>query len=317
MSFGFGVSASHSTTNGTFDTRTTPIVPDWASSLTQNVAGRVGDLTRIDPQSLIAPTQPLQQAAANEAAGLTGLPWNADLAASLTKGAADTSWLSPTLNATTPFASGGKAYDWIGKYQDPYEQQVVDATASDLDANAGKVRAQQALDLAGAGAFGGSGAALTQSMTEGELARARATTLGNLRAQGFQTALTAAGGDADRATQARIANAQISLQDQQQKAALQFQAQQQQLQSANQLAGISNDYEADRRADIATQAQMGDTLRGIDQQKLSAPFTSTQQIVAMLSGLPIGLFTGQEQQGTQTSTTDGLKGGLTFPNLSI
>jgi hypothetical protein len=167
------------------------------------------------------------------------------------------------------------------------------------------VRARQALDLAGSGAFGGSGAALTQSMTEGELARARAATLDGLRSQGFQTALDAASGDANRATQARIANAQLASQDRQQKAALQFQAQQQQLQAADQLAGISSGYEADRRADIATQAQLGDALRGVAQQQLGAPFTSTQQIVAMLSGLPIGLFTGQDQHGTKSSTTDG------------
>ena len=50
-------------------------------------------------------------------------------------------------------------------------------------------------------------------MTEGQLARARATTLGNLRAQGFNTALGAATGDADRSTQASLANAQTALQN--------------------------------------------------------------------------------------------------------
>lgn len=297
-------STLNSNTSNAFNSATTPTVPDWASSLTQNIAGRVGDVSQLDPQSLVAGANPLQTHAATTAGGLSGLPWNFDTAASLTRGAADTSWLTPYLDANTPFASGGKASQWVDNYMNPYQQQVVDATSADLDASDGRTRAQQALDLAGSGAFGGSGAALTQSMTEGELARARASALGGLRSQGYQTALSAAAGDADRATQARIANAQLALQDRGQKAGLGFQAQQQQLQAGNQLAGLSSAYDANQRANIGVQDQVGQDLRNVDQQQLQAPVTNTQQIVAMLSGLPIQLFTGQTQAGTQTGSTD-------------
>src|SRR5204863_7838261 len=122
---------------------------------------------------LIAPADPLQTRAGESAAGLTGTPWNYDAAADLTRGAANTTWLDPYMSADTPFASGGKAYDYIDRYQNPFLHEVVDTSAADLDARAGQVRAQQSLDLAGSGAFGGSGAALTQSMSEGESARAR------------------------------------------------------------------------------------------------------------------------------------------------
>ena len=202
----------------------------------------------------------------------------------------------------TPFTSGGKASDYVGNYLNPYLHNVVDATSTDLDAHDGRVRAQQALDLAGSGAFGGSGAALTQSMTEGQLARARATTLGGLRSQAYDRALTAAGGDAERATQARMANAQTALQDRAQKVGWDFQSQQQQLAAANQIAGISGAYDADQRANIDSQAALGATLRGIDTEQRQAPFTSSQQIVAMLSGLPINLFTGQQSQSTEKDT---------------
>lgn len=319
--FGFNVGAdvkkSTTSSTGTFNTTTTPIVPDWASSLTQGVAGRVGDLVGQDPASLVAPVHPLQQLAADQASGLGHVNFNYDAAADLTRGAANTSWLQPYMNADTPFASGGKAYNYVNQYLNPYLNQVVDSTGADMDAQAGQVRAQQSLDLAGSGAFGGSGAALTQSMTEGELARARASTLGGLRSHAYDAALGAAAGDADRATQARINNAQLALQDRGQKVGFGFQGQQQQLQAGNQLAQLSSGMEANTRADVATQAGLGGTLRDIDQQQVQAPVTSTQQLVAMLSGLPINLFVGQNQQGTssQNSTTKstGLSASLNLP----
>lgn len=290
MSFGFNLSGktskSKTTTNssGTFNNTTTPVLPTWVTSPVEAATNRVGSLLGQAPGGLVAPTHPLQQQAAGAAAGLSP----------------DTAWLKPFAQANTPFASGGKAYDWVGRYMNPYLDQVVDTSAADLDANAGQVRAQQALDLAGSGAFGGSGAALTQSMTEGELARARGTTLSGLRSQGFNMALQAASGDADRATQARIANAQLALQDRAQKIGLGFEA------------------DANQRANIATQAAVGETQRAIDQQQRQAPVTNTQQIVAMLNGLPLGLFAGQNEQGTKSDSmiqkTKGseIGGGISF-----
>jgi hypothetical protein len=307
MPFGFNLGADikKSTTNatGTFNTTTTPIVPDWASSLTQGVAGRVGGLVGQDPNGLVAPVHALQQRGADQAAGLGNVAFNYDAAADLTRGAANTSWLQPYTSSDTPFASGGKASDYVNRYVNPYLGQVVDSTASDLDADAGRVRAQQSLDLARSGAFGGSGAALTQSLTEGELARARATTLGGLRSHAYDAALGAAGGDADRATQARINNAQLALQDRAQKVGFGFQGQQQQLQAGNQLAQLSNAMEDNTRANVATQTGVGGALRDADQQQRQAPVTSTQQLVAMLSGLPINLFVGQNEQGTRTENS--------------
>ena len=113
-------------------------------------------------------------------------------------------------------------------------------------------------------------------------------------------ALGAAAGDAERATQARISNAQIRLQDQAQKAGFGFQGGQQAL-AAN----------ADQRANIATQAEIGGVMRGIETERRSAPVTSTGQIVAMLSGLPINLFTGQSENETTASTGTSKTKGVT------
>jgi len=271
MSLKIGGSASKTktTSSSNSNSTTTPIVPEWATSLTQGVAGRVGGLLGQDPRSFVAPTHSLQTQAAAGAGALNSQ--------------SSPGWLQQAASADTPFASGGKAYDYVDRYMNPYLRDVVDTTAADLDANESRVRAQQSLDLAGAGAFGGSGAALTQSQTEGELARARASTLSGLRSQGYQTALTAAAGDADRATQARIANAQTQLQDRAQKAGFAFQA------------------DENQRANIAAQAAVGQTLRDQDQQQRRAELENTQQLVAMLQGLPIGLFSGVQKTENETS----------------
>jgi hypothetical protein len=276
MSFKIGGSAtdSQSSSNTTSNSTTTPVVPDWASSLTQNIAGQVGNLTQQNPQSLIAPANPLEQQAAANATNLSGTPWDYDGAEDLT-GAIG--------NSTTPSISSN-----INQFMNPYLKDVVNATSADLDASDANTRAQQALDLAGSGAFGGSGAALAQSATEGQLARARATTIGGLLSQGYSDALTGATSQAQ----------------------LQAQQQQQQLAAANQLANIAGDYNSDQRANIASQQSAGDDLRNITEQQDQAPVTSTQQIVALLSGLPINLFTGQTTNGTQSTKTQGTQVGV-------
>lgn len=289
LKIGGSKSKTKTTSNTNTSSTTTPIVPQWGASLAQDVAGRVGGLVGLDPTGGVAPAHGLQTQAAAGASSLNsqGSP----------------GWLAPHLEGATPFASGGKAYDFMGKYLDPYLKDVVDASAADFDANAGQVRAQQALDLAGSGAFGGSGAALTQSMTEGELARGRATTLSGLRSKAFETALGAAAGDADRATQARIVNAQTALQDRAQKVGFGFQA------------------DENQRANVAAQAGLGASLRDIDQLQRQAPVNSTQQLVAMLSGLPIGLFTGEQKtgsessQGTSKTTGTTVNAGISHPTL--
>jgi hypothetical protein len=265
------IGGSKSTTSGSSSSQTesttTPAVPGWASDLTQNVAGRVGSLLDNDPSSLIAPANDLLNRAAAGAGGLTGSPWNFDAAADLTRGVAQSD--APSIADNVP------------AFMNPYLREVTDATSADLDASDGRVRARQALNLARSGAFGGSGAALTQSATEGELARARASALGALRSQGYSQALGAA------ASQAQI----------------QQQQQAQRLAAAGQLAGYSSQYDANQRANIATQAAVGDDYRGITQAQYQAPTVNTQQIVAMLQGLPIGLFTGTTTDGTQSTQT--------------
>ena len=59
------------------------------------------------------------------------------------------------------------------------------------------------------------------------------------------------------------------------------------------------------RANIAAQAGLGETLRSVQQQQLQAPMAHAQQVVAMLSGLPIQLFTGQQTAEAKSETGSG------------
>src|SRR5687767_11103685 len=114
LSFGFNASANKSKTTrdstGTFNNTTTPLVPDWAAGPVQTAAGRVGSLLNLNPADTVAPAHSLQLRGAADSADLGGYDGNFGMATDVTRGAADTSWLQPHLNANTPFASGGKAY---------------------------------------------------------------------------------------------------------------------------------------------------------------------------------------------------------------
>ena len=88
-------------------------------------------------------------------------------------------------SATASTYNASSLLDGLNNYMSPYTGQVVDAALADYDYGAGQTRANQALDEARSGAFGGSGAAITRAMTEGDLARGRAATSANLRDQAF------------------------------------------------------------------------------------------------------------------------------------
>jgi hypothetical protein len=83
-------------------------------------------------------------------------------------------------------------------YENPYTSQVTDTTIADIDANDARIRAQQAAMQAANGGLRNSNNAVLSSLTEGELSRARAASLANIRSQGFNTAAGLISGDNDR-----------------------------------------------------------------------------------------------------------------------
>jgi hypothetical protein len=274
---------SKTTNNRTYSETTTPLAPEWASTLTEGQAGRIGGVGGMDPYRLVAPENPLQQRAAATVADLSGHWWNLNKATAVQRAA---------MGAGANTAQSASLLDGLDNYMSPYRKNVVDAALADYDFGAGQTRAQQDLDMSGAGAFGGSGQALTRSMTEDGLARGRATTSANLLDQMFQRGSAFSSEDASRRQQTSQFNAQ------QQDA-----AQQRQLAAARDLMDSSMAYESNLRANAQAMMDQGNAMRAIEQQRLQAPVTHAGQIGALLSGLPIQLFTGEQQSGTDNSVT--------------
>lgn len=257
------------TTNSTSSDSYTknPLVPDWVSSIDKDLAGRISGLADLDPASLVAGANPLQTQAAAGAANLGGLSGNYADATAITKGIAD--------------AKAPSLLDNLSAYINPYQQQVIDTTLSDFDANAAATRAQQTLDEANSSAFGDSGAALARSLTAGESQRARATADAALRAQGFNTAAGLAGSDADRIL---TSNGQ-------------------KLGAAGQLADLASASDANSRANISSQSDLGELLRSIQNQQGQAGITQLASIVELLNGLGLNKYIGQEGTGNSTSNS--------------
>jgi len=271
MSFKLGASKTKASSSGTEDyTKTsTPNVPDWFAQPTQSLVGKLEGLGATDPASLVSGVDPLQ---AQAAAGASQL------------GSDAASWIPALMNKPAPTVNAQSVLTNLESYYSPFREQVTDAAMSDFDANAGRTRAMQDLDLAGSGAFGGSGAAISKSLTEGELARARSSELSGLLSSMFNTSAGLSAGDADRRQSASATNANLDLQTRAQKAAL----------------GFGRD--ESERANIATQAGIGDALRGIDTENKQAPFNLQDWLAQNLAGLNPALFTGQSETGSSKTT---------------
>lgn len=80
-------------------------------------------------------------------------------------------------------------------YMNPYQQEVIDATTADIGAQRGLAANQQRSDLAGAGAFGDDRRGIMEAELAGQYDRTLATTLGGLRARGFDQAQGVAVGE--------------------------------------------------------------------------------------------------------------------------
>lgn len=80
-------------------------------------------------------------------------------------------------------------------YMNPYQQEVIDATTADINAQRGLAANAQRSDLAGAGAFGDDRRGIMEAELQGQYDRTLATTLGGLRSRGFENAQGVAAGE--------------------------------------------------------------------------------------------------------------------------
>lgn len=281
MSFKLGGQKTNSTTT------TTPNVPDWLLGPAQDNAKRLTELAQTDPSSYVMPADPLQTQASGSAANLgsTSAPGIS----------AATGRLNDliSLQATgAPQISAASLLDNLSGYSSPYTNDVVNSTLADMDAAAGKTRAAQDLALAGAKAFGGSGAALTKSATEGELARARATQEAQLRDAAFTTGANLSNLDAGRRQEASTTNANLKMQNRQDIAS-----------NIGELISALSGQDANTRANIATQEAAGAVNRGIATDQATAPLDFQAWLEQMYQGLDPQLFTGQTSKTKGTGVT--------------
>jgi hypothetical protein len=343
-------------TSSTETSRTvmTPTRPDWVDDQAKGLNEALTEWGRRDPTASVAPLSDLERRASEGAAGLgVGGGW----------GSGGTDWANwgrptpatgPAPVATAPELSGARlegrgevpqaasVLDNLSAYMTPFRDQVLAAAMGDYDAEAGRRRAAQDLELAGQGAFGGSGAALTRSLTEGELARGRNSRLAGLLDQMFAQGASLSAGDADRRQQASTAAAQLAQAREIEQAQL---AQARDIERArlSQEGGLETarlsqaaeagrmqdalaraqlgqegelarqrlglDEAASRRADAESQARIGAQARAVEQARLSAPEQALARRIEMFSGLPLGLFQGSvtDSQGQRngTETTSG------------
>lgn len=271
---------------------TTPDNPEWVTSGAQNFASQIQGLSANSPYSYVAPLSGLENQAAQAASGLGS---NGD-------GPADQigsrAWFANLASAPAPSVNAASLLDNLQAYSNPFQQNVTNAAMADFDADAGRTRAMQDLSLAGQGAFGGSGAALTKSLTEDQLARARNSSLANLLSQGFTTSTNLANLDADRRQQASAANAQLSQQNRQW------------------LSQLALDQDANTRANIANQAAIGQQIRAQDQDYRNAPLTLLGRQTDMFSGLPLSLFHGQTTDSTGTNESTQTSSGASLGDIA-
>jgi len=324
----------------------TPNNPTWVTQGLESVGGALQGLMGRDPRSFVAGPSALQTKAFGDGMNLTSSPFFGQAGEIIGKvaGAGPNTYSATTGEAVgyDPTMAEAASYtassglEGLDRYMSPYTGQVVDAALADFDYGAGQTRASQALDEARSGAFGGSGAAIGRSLTEGELARGRAATSANLRDQGFTRGAglsfqdaamrnEAARYNADALNRVNLANADsrnqalAALASSRNQFGLanmdalnnagRFNAQAmdtalaRQLSAGGALADLGTASGNDARANVNLQGQLGADQRAIEQALAASPLTVLQQIASTYGGLPLNLLSGSTTTGSGTSNS--------------
>ena len=100
----------------------------------------------------------------------------------------------------------------MSQYMNPYTQNVINTTMSDLEAGRQMQMRQAGAQAQAAGAFGGSRLGVSESLTNQAFANQAANTVANLRQQGYTQAQNIAQQDLARQMQAGLANQGAGLQ---------------------------------------------------------------------------------------------------------
>jgi len=121
-------------------------------------------------------------------------------------------------------ASGQLGSQYMGAYQNPFEEQVVQGALGDIERSRQIQEQANMAQATAARAFGGSRQGVVSGMTNEAALRQAASTSGQLRQAGFNTAAQLGQSDAARALQAQLANQGVDITIEQANAQLRQQA---------------------------------------------------------------------------------------------
>ena len=167
----------------------------------------------------------------------------------------------------------------IQSYQDPYTQQVVNATQAEFNNQNAQQQAQVQGNAISSGAWGGDRSAVAQALTAQQQQLAQAPVIANLNNQGFQTAINAAQGNAWLNSQGAFALGQLG-----------SEAQQTGLAGANAQLGAGN-----------MQQQLAQQQLDVPYQQYLAAQGYPYQTTNWQAGIETGL--GGAQGGTSSTTS--------------
>lgn len=259
---------------------TTPIVPTNISGPASNIAGQIGALAGQTAHA--TPASTLQNAAFTGAANLTD-PNNPATAATR-------SLLNFQPDSVTPQTLASMD---LSKYTNPWDTNVVNAALGDIERfrSMGINNNSSSATLAGgAGAFGGSRAGVTDSLTNEAALRQAAETAAQLRQAGFTNAQDRAVGDINN----NLAGQEFNVNSGTTGAGLRL--------------GAAGQLDSSARANVGLQGDLGAQQHAIDQAN-NPQNAQTQWLTNLLQLLQgsLGAQGGAGQQsnahGTSSSTT--------------
>ncbi len=301
-------------------TQSSTSMPAWAEPYAKETLGKASALTDINQNPYqtydaprIAGLSPLQQAAQQQATGMTAAPQMAPatgMAAEAGLRALDTRY------DPSQFQGGQFGQQEAQQYMSPYMQSVVDIQQREAQRNEDIAATRRGAQAVGAGAFGGS----RQAIMEAEAARNLAQQKGDIQATGSQAAFQQAQAQFNADQARRMQAAQLAEQSKQYGAGLGLQGLQTAMQGAGQL-GVLGGQQFQQGMDInKLQAGYGAQQQALEQQGLSQAYQDflTQQnypykqlgfMSDLMRGLPLGQKTTSqvyEAAPSMTSTLTGL-----------
>lgn len=195
-----GKSNTVQTQTRTGTTSATPNVPDYIQEPVKNYAGQLNGVIQQGPDAFKPQITEGQQTAWDRGQNLQGPDFgesNDILRGGTSVGARD--------------VQGESLLSGLGDYYNPFKEQITNPVLADYDEQSGITRAGQAAEAGRNRAFQGSRYGIQEAQTEGQLARGRAATEGDLLGRMFDTSTRLSGEDAGRRQQAAMSNQQADL----------------------------------------------------------------------------------------------------------